>query len=281
MALFVASNIHDEAGLEAAFRAVNAVKHFPDVNRFDVERAELIYYASIGNRTAATTSAWRLAAEARVVKDVNLACLGLRNASAALIYYGDLNAGQSLLLESRVLASQLEYHAQAMRADIRLGELCLLNMDLDGARAYLDSAEDIMSRDRIKSNNLCSDLFHMQCWHALVRGDAVRANHLGRASVRLIEKPAEGTALWSTLSTKVATHQGKRTRLSDREFDALKHSLGCMPFYENEQLSLAAILLYAKRERIDADTLALVRSHCTRIQNEHGFLWDYLRKLSQ
>jgi len=279
MALFVASNIYDVEGLDAAIRAVNAVRHSLNVNPFDLERSDLIYHTSVGDRASARESAWRLVAEARQVKDITLACVGLRNAAAALGYFGELGHAQNFLLESRLLASRLEYHAQVMRADTLLGGLCLFQMDLEGANAYLESAEEIMFVQRIRSSYLCTDLRQMQCWHAIVRGDHPRAFRFGRASLKLPEKPTYGTAYLTALSTRLAIHTGKHTRQSNRDFERLALSIGSRPFYEGEQLSIAALLLYAKDTDLDAETLKLATTHCARIKDESGTIWGFLNQL--
>ncbi|MBC7564042.1 MAG: AAA family ATPase [Gemmatimonadaceae bacterium] len=280
MAMFMASNIHDLGGLDAAFRAVEAVRHCADVNPFDVHRADLIYHASLGNRRQATESAWNLVAEARVVQDVHLACTGLRNAAAALSYYGDSASAQGLLLESRMLAFRLGYHAQIMRADTLLGELCLSHMDLDGARAYLDSAEKVMFQNDIRANLLCSDLYLFQCWRALLEGDVVLAQRNARSSLKIMARPTQGTALCTYITTRLATHTGARTRQSEKSFQFLKQSIGSRPFYEGEQMAMAALLLYAKDSDFADSTAIFVQKHCERICKEGGFIWEFLASLA-
>ena len=122
IALIVAFNRNDEDALASAYNSIQAVRDFSGVNPFDVCRAEVVYHSFFGDKENAMRHAIALAAESRMVKNVELACTGLRNAAQAHSAFGDLSNAQSLLLESREMASRLKYFAQIVWADINLAE---------------------------------------------------------------------------------------------------------------------------------------------------------------
>jgi hypothetical protein len=149
MALSFASNLSDAAGLESGFRAVNSLRFSPGINRFDLHRADVIYFASIGSRDDAIASAILLAEESRCVSDIQLACKGLRNAAEVCCHYGQRSVAQSYIHESRLIAAELLYPSQVVRADVALADLCLHEMDIEGASAYLEDAERLLLKHQI------------------------------------------------------------------------------------------------------------------------------------
>ncbi len=88
MALFVASNLATKRA-DGVLSAVNAVRYSKDVNPFDIHRADLIFFASVGLREKALEAAHQLSAKSRTVHDVQLACKGLRNAAEVHSTFGD------------------------------------------------------------------------------------------------------------------------------------------------------------------------------------------------
>ena len=244
MALFVASNHEDLKGLDSAYRAVRSVRHSPDINPFDLCRADVIYFATKGSTVQAHAAAHRLAISARTVPDIQLACKGLRNAAQVCAMYGDTSSAQAYLHESRLLASELQYFAQIAWADLRLADLCLTDMDIDGAKEYLEDAANIVAKNRLLAPLLEADLNLFTCWVSLVSGDFQRAQRSGRILLRRISSAQRtGTALWTFLGVKLATRRGAYTKDVRRDVDLLRSSIGKHPFYPNEHLSLAALLL--------------------------------------
>lgn len=278
MALFIASNRNDLEGLTSAYRAVNAVRFGAGVNPFDAHRADVIYFASTGKRAKALSSAKLLAESARVVNDVELACTGLRNAAEAMSAFGDVGAAQTFLLESREIAAGLQYHAQVIRADLRLADLCLSQMDQEGARAYLTSAEEAADRHHLYSPLLIADLSLYKCWEALVRDDLAQAQRAARALDRAFQGKRHGTAQWTRLSVRLATFRGKRSRDDARDFALLKASIGSCAYYPTEQQSLTALLLYSRGSAEHSAVSEFVRDQLPRISASGRSVWPFLTR---
>ena len=276
MALFVASNLSDTEGLDRAFQAVNAIRHSPDVNPFDVCRADVIYFASRGFRDDALKGSIRLAEASRVVPDVQLACKGMRNAADVCSYYGDRATAQALLHEARILASDLEYFTQAAWTDLRLADLCIETMDADGASAYIQSAAEISDKNRILSPLLAADINLFTCWEALLRGDHARAQKAARVVGRRLHGAQLGTALWTLVSVKLATHRGAYSKEVRKETAILRESIGSRPFHPNEKYSLAALLLSTKSTPFHAEMSTFVESQFPRIVSYGQEIWPMI-----
>ena len=279
MSLFVASNLGDEQGLQSAFRAVNAVRFSPDINSFDLCRADVIYSTSIGAREQALTSASLLAEASRSVSDIQLACKGLRNAAQVCSHYGLLDRAQSYLHESRILATELEYPSQVVRADIALADLCLYDMDTDGASAYLTSAESILLRHRIKSPLLETDINLFRCWEALILGNFQTGQRAARVVMRRLSGGQHaGSALWTLLSVKLASRGGSLTNAVRKDIQILQSSIGSQMYYSNEHHSLAALLLTTRATTMESEMKLFVRAQIKRLELRGRKVWPLIIK---
>jgi hypothetical protein len=277
MALFVASNHEDTAGLESAYRAVSAVRHSPDINPFDLCRADLIYFATTGQRIKAQEAAHRIAVLSRTIPDIQLACKGLRNAALVCGVYGDTSRAQAYLHESRLIASELQYFAQVAWADIRLADLCLLEMDTAAAREYLDDAADIIVKNRLHIPLLEADLNLFTCWEALATNEFQRAQRSARIVMRRISGAQRtGSALWTYLGVKLATRRGAFTKEVRRDVDLLKSSIGRSLFYPNEHLSLAALLLGTRGTPAHRETSEFVAIQIKRLNSSGRGVWHMI-----
>ena len=279
MALVIASNTGDTAGLSAAFQAVNAVRHAPDINLFDSCRADLIYFASIGDMPRAVDCAGELTEQSRVIQDVQMACKGLRNAAEILATTGFTGRAQSLLHESRALAAKLEYSKQVAWADIRLADLALECMDTDSAREYLTSASRIVEANTLGEPLLLVDLGVQKCWEALLRGDTVAASKAARVVQRRMQKAysGPGAVAWTLASIKLATDSCSSVSEKSRVFESLRASIGSRPYYPNEPISLAALLLASKNTSSHATISNFVESQFPRIESVGRAIWPFLR----
>jgi hypothetical protein len=275
MALFVSSNLNDAEGLISAYRSVNAVRQSPDVSFFDLCRADLIYHASCGNRDLALVHAQALAQEARSVADIHLACRGLRNAAQVYSTYGFLGIAKGLLHESRILASDLDYFAQTAWADIRLAEVCIEEMDLDGAREHNESASSIIDKNRLLAPLLSGDLHLALSWEAIVRGDFQSAQRAARVVTRRFGQ-APGIPYLAHLAAKLATRGGAFTKIVNREISVLKASVGNLPFYYNEQMSLAALVMTTTDTKVESEIHAFVAAEIPRLRAERGSVWPVI-----
>ena len=280
MALFVASNLGDSIALREAHRAVNAVRYSVDASPFDLCRADLIYFASMGIRDQALECARKLCIESRIVRDVQLACKGFRNAAEVFSTFGDSKTAQALLHESRSLAASLEYHSQVAWADIRLADLCIEAMDIEGASAYLQCATNVVEANSLLAPLLVGDLNLHRCWEALLRGDISRAQRSSRVVARKMNSSRCGTALWTVQSVRLATHRGNDSREMSRDFASLRASVGSRAFYPNEQLSLAALILYANGRRERSEVTNFVADQFSRIEASGRQIWSYLREIA-
>jgi hypothetical protein len=275
-ALFVAFNRGDAAAMSAAYKVVVAVRHAADVNPFDVHRADLMYHAFCGDRRQALNCAELLARESRVVRNIELACKGLRNAAEAMLAFGQGERAQSLLHESRALATNLGYHAQVVWSDMDLAAICIEGMDATGADAYLKSASERAARHSLSAPLLHSDLALYTCWSSLISGDFSRAQRAARTAERTYPGDLTGTALWAKLGVRLATHRGQITRSDERQFDELRSSIGTRAVHSIENFSLAALLLHSKQRGDHGDVTDYVKAQLPRIQANKGFAWPYI-----
>ena len=275
-ALFVAFNRNDKEAMIAACQAVNAVRYSPDASAFDIHRADLISASFFGDRNRALESAQLLASESRLVRNVELACTGLRNAAEASAVFGDPHRAQSLLLESRSLADGLDYHLQTVRADLNLANLCLDAMDVDGARAYLNSADARCARYSLHAPLLTGDRNLFRCWEWLIRGDLPRAQKAARIVSRTFQGPLTGTPLWARLSVELATHRGTPKREALRGFETLRSSIGSRSFYAEEQMSLAALMIFSRNTSVFPEIASFTRNQFARIEANGRSIWPFL-----
>jgi hypothetical protein len=275
-ALFVAFNRNDSCAVGAAYKAVEAVRHSQLVNRFDVFRADLIYSAFVGDRVKVLASANALAAESRIVENMELACLGLRNSAEALTSFGDFPGAQNLLLEARSVSSSLGYNSQTVWTDMELASLSLRLMDVDATKAYIASAEATCRTHGLETPLVAVDQCLFRCWEALVRGNIADAQRASRGLVRLVKRSETGVILWTRLATELATHRGARTRVERRNFDEVKASIGSCNHYTNEHFSLTSMLLYARGTSEHATVSEFARSHIIRLEAKGAPIWPFL-----
>jgi hypothetical protein len=277
--MFVASNLNDKHALQAAFLSVNAVRYSSEVQTFDLCRADLIYYTSMDEREKALACAHELAAEARIVNDVDLACRGLRNASMTLSHYGHFADAQRVLHEARSLGSKLEYHAQTVLTDLSLAELCLEEMDLIGTVAYLETAEEAMYRHEIQAAGLVIDLNFVRCWERLIFGDIQSAQRAARKVVKKLQGAKNGIMLWTALSVKLATQGGAHTRQSNKEHAILRASIGSKAFYPHEPFNLCALLIYSRGTVQHEEQKFFVSGQLERLRANGRPTWPFLSSL--
>jgi hypothetical protein len=278
IALCVASNLENLDALHSAFQAVEAVRFAEDSNAFDLRRAEVIFFTSIGDRDKAIDSAHHLARESRLVNDVLLACKGLRNAAEACTGFGDSRSAQAFLHEQRQLATRLGYHAQAAFADIRLAGHCLETMDVDGSKKNVESAFELMARYGPFAPLIASDAHLQRCWTSLVAGNFGTAQHSARFVARRITGSHTGTALWTLLGVTLATFNGRPSKTMLKHFLTLKASIGSRPFYYNEQHSLTALLLFSAGTALQDETREFATSHLPRLARTGRAVWPFLQQ---
>jgi len=278
-ALFMAANRGDSTALCSAYQAVNGVRHSDLASRFDVYRADLIFFASTGELLKAREAATLLTNESRVVADVQLACTGLRNAAEIFAYCGDSAQAQGLLLESRSLAARLKYHAHTVKADLRLAALALLTMDTEGCRAYLDSAKRVLDNHQLRVPVLYFDLQLYSSWEAVICGDVASAGRAARALFRNVRGSQSGNSLWAVLATKLASHRGKFSKETKRDHDILVSSITAVQYYSNEHLTLAALLLCTQRTDLESFTRNFVSNRIRQIELTDQAIWPFVIKL--
>ncbi len=259
IALAIASDSGDQKALLAANKALNGVRHYAGSNPFDVHRGDLIFAASSGNRNDALQSAGLLATACREINDIQLACKGMRNAAQVLATFGEMDSAQALLLESRELADRLGYMKQVAWVDIRLADLAIENMDLEGARSYVTSASTITRSNQIETPMLLLDLEVQRCWTSILDGDISQAGKAARSASRQSKRAdvGSGTALWTLLAVKLATHTGGISEDVRSGFSVLRSSIGSRVFYPNEHFSLAGLLLSAHANKAKEETRGL------------------------
>ena len=283
LALFLAFNRGDDDGLANAHQAVNAVRFAAGIQAFDIHRADVIYFASVGDKAHVVQSAERLVEESRRISDVRLACRGLRNASQAHHVFGDFPKAQLFLHESRALAARLGYAAQIVWADLMLAGLAISEMDVDGSEAYLRSAQRQIDAYGMHTPLMTVDVNFFACWTALMKGDSAAAAKAARAGWRATAKcdkdAQSGVFLWSQQATKLATHHGEFTRETQRDYNSLRASIGSRTFYANELFSLAALLLATRNTPRFEETSAFVVSQFPRIQSTGRPIWPYIPHL--
>jgi hypothetical protein len=277
-ALQSASNLYDRSGLQRGHQAVNAVRHSPDVNPFDVCRADVIYFASKGDRPNAIAAAEKLRDASRNVPDIQLACRGLRNAAEVFFMYGETATSQSLLHEARLLAVELQYFSQIAKSDIRLAELYMYEMDTDGANAHLESATEIILKNRIATPLISADLHLFDCWTAICNEEFSRAQRAARVVVRRLANQKTGIGYFTRLSVRLATRGGRFTDDVQKSVQMLKSSVNANAFSPNEQLNLAALLITTQRTHLEAETREFVASQLPRISSTGSAIWPLIRR---
>jgi hypothetical protein len=278
-AMFVASNTDNDAGMTAAFDSVNAIRHSTEINPFDLYRADLMYYAGIADRENALRSSELLVGESRLVRDVGLACRGLRNAAEGFASFGFVDRAQSLLLESRALASRLAYESSVVYADLRLADLAIHEMDTTGAYRYLSSAEENAARHGLRIPILRADYFQLSCWAAILLGDIAAATKASHGMVRTVRKQSIGAAHAAVTGTRLATHRGSATLELTRGFDALCEGLLRRNHNCNKEFSLAAVILYSNRIGRASEAAALAESVMKELVRHGRHPWPFLDRL--
>ncbi|MCC7053308.1 MAG: AAA family ATPase [Gemmatimonadaceae bacterium] len=281
MALAISSNTGEVACLHSAFQAANAVRHSHGVAPFDIGRADLIYYATLGDRAQALRSAETLEHACRGLADIHLACKGLRNAAEVFSTFGDIGRAQALLHESRELAYRLGYSKQIAWADIRLADLSIECMDAEGSRAYLQSASDVMQEHNLTTPLLVVDLQVQLCWQAILIGDHASAAKAAKVVTRRMQRSYTGTgfAHWTALSVKLATQKVTTSRESERAFDSLRESIGSRAYYPNEHVSMAALLIASRKNGRHKNTSELVANETARLESLGRRAWPFLATL--
>ena len=277
--MIVASNIYDDIAMAAAFGAVNAIRHSTELNPFDLCRADLLYFASVGDRANVLLSAELLVDEARIVRDVSLACKGFRNAAEAFASFGFVDRAQSLLLESRTLAARLAYETSVVSADLRLASLAIFAMDTTGATRYLASAEQSISLHRPSIPLLRADFYLFSCWLALLLGDETAAAKASHGMTRTLRKQNLGTAHAAVTGTRLATHRGKATAELMRGFDTLCNGLLTRTHDCNKEFSLAAVVLFALRHDRRESVQELAHSVLAALVRHGRRPWPYVTEL--
>jgi hypothetical protein len=278
MALAIASNAGSSEALVSAYQAVEAVRHAADVNPFDTCRADLIYFASIGDRAAALKSAEKLTAACRETSDLNLACKGLRNAAEVFATFGKTDRAYAVLHEARSDAVRLGYIKQIAWSDIRLADLALQAMDVQSSEAYLCSAVQAIGSGGLATPLLHLDLNLQRFWTSLVSGDLTQAHRSAKVVAKRLHRmhTTPGTGLFTTLSVRLALHGGSFTKETARDFDVVYASIGSRPFYPNENFSLAALVLTAKNAKRTRDVQNVVNVALKRFKDNGRRPWPFL-----
>ncbi len=279
LALATASNLDDRQALDSAFAAVNSVRFSAEVSIFDLCRADVIYYSSILERTKAIECSRQLAIESRKVYDIEQSCKGLRNAAEALASFGLSGDACALLHESRALATQLHYPAQTVAADLRLADRSILDMDADGARAYLRSAADLIIREELTARTARADLHYFSCWEALISDDIKRATRAARELRRILRDFKTGTAHHAVVSTNLATYSGRITNEVVKEFYELKAIIGTKAHATAEQHYLAAIVLFSRTMSDEKEATDFATAQIDRIKTSGREVWPFLTSL--
>jgi len=274
-----ASNLGDRVAMESAFSAVNSLRFSPGASRFELYRADVIYYCAIFERANAIESSHQLAIEARRIDDIEQSCRGLRNAAEALTIFGFSSDAHELLHESRALAAQLQYPAQTVAADLRLADLSIFAMDIDGARAYLASAADSIIRHELTARTVRADLQYYSCWEALLSNDLKRASKSARELRRILREFKNGIANHAVVSTSLATFRGRATADVVKDFHELKSIIGNKARASTEQHYLAALLLFSRTTASENDAPSFVRAQFERIQSSGPAIWPFLTSL--
>ncbi len=277
--LVLASNLNDAHALRSAYQAVNAVRHAPGIPMFDVHRADLIYSVSTGDRNLAIVSAGALVEASRSVQDVQLACKGLRNAAEAFSSFGEYGRAQAALHESRSLAVALEYALHIAKADVRLANLAILQMDKESASAYINSARSIAESNSLRSPLLIADLSLFGCWASVIVGNNQEAAKSARQMARCVRGPQQGTANYSLLSARLSTFRGKKSKELLRDFEVLRGSISSHAHYPLEQYSLAALLLVDREASLDVTLRSFVSAQLPRIVASGCAIWPFLSEL--
>jgi AAA ATPase domain len=278
-ALIVADNLHADDLRMIARQAIDSVRYAPDVNQLEVARADMIFYATSGDRPRALLAAERVSDEARKVLDIRLACTGLRNAAECYQTFGRISDAQAAAHESRSLASKLAYPAQIAFADIKLADMAIDEMDADSADRYLDSAEDIVANHRIKVQMLLADIKFSRCWARVIRRDFSAARKFARSGNALIKDQVVGNGFYYRTGAKLACYTGPCGADIRKQYGLLRNSIGRTPYSPNEERHLAALALVARSTRSFGDTDDFVRSNYPRLVRNRGHLWPFLRDL--
>ncbi len=279
LALATAANLDDRLALESAFGAVNSVRFSPGISRFELCRADVIYYSSVSERSKALACSRELAMEARKVDDIEQSCRGLRNAAQALTSFGHPDEAQELLHESRSLAAQLHYPAQTVAADLRLADLSILSMDTESARAYLASAAEAIVRHGLTAKTARADLLYFLCWEAILSNDNKRAAKSARELRRMLREFRDGTARHSVVCADLVSYCGRATAESKRGFRDLKSIIGNKAHASCEQYYLAALVVFARSTESEEDIYDFARSQLDRIQKNGPAVWPFLASL--
>lgn len=277
--LALASNLNDLAALTAAYRSVNAIRFAPDIPMFGVHRADLIYSVSTGDRNLAISSASLLVVACRTVQDVELACKGLRNAAEAFARYGEYAKAQAALHESHSLAISLRYDVLVAKADLRLADLAIHQMDSASAFAYIDAARSTIETNSLHSPVLIADLSLFTCWASVIEGDNSTAAKAARQMARCLRGPQRGTSSYSLLSARLATFRGKRSRELQCNFEVLRSSISSHAHYPLEQYSLAALLLADREAELDVNLRSFVFDQFPRLLASGCTIWPFLNEL--
>ncbi len=280
LALMTAANLGDRIAMESAFNSVNSLRFSAGVSSFELCRAEVIYYCSICEREKTIQASHQLAIEARRIDDIEQSCRGLRNAAEALTSFGFSDDAHALLHESRALATQLHYPAQTVAADLRLADLSIFAMDVEGARAYLASAAESIIRHELTARTVRADLQYYSCWEAIISNDLKSAVKFSRELRRILKEFKNGAANHAIISTTLATFSGRATTEAVHDFHRLKSIIGGNARVATEQHYLAAMLLFSRSTNSEKDAQVFVRGQFQRIESSGATIWPFLTSLA-
>jgi hypothetical protein len=164
-------------------------------------------------------------------------------------------------------------------ADLRLADLCIFDMDAEGARAYLTTAESTIVREGLTARTGRADLQYYSCWEAIIVNDLKRATKAAKDLRRILREFKQGTAHHAVVSTGLATFRGTATRESTKDFLELKSIIGTKAHASTEQHYLAALLLFSRAIPSQDETAEFVRSQFARIESSGREVWPFLKAL--
>lgn len=278
-AIVVADNLNCRERLDRAALVVEGLQNSPKIQRFDLVRAQLILSATSGDASEALKRADHLAAEARLVSDIRMACQGLRNAGDVHAAFGSPDAAERLVHESRELASLHGYDLQTAYADCDLAFYALDRLDTESSSAYLDSAEDISYRIGSATPLLRADIAMLRCWNAIVRGDAPRASKFARQQNSRSATTGDTHMALAVATSRLATSRGQWGPKTRRDFELVLGSIGSRLYYHNEKLAVAAVLLASTGLPEHDAAMEAYQRHSVTIRSRGQAVWGFLSSL--
>jgi AAA ATPase domain len=277
--MIFADNLGDLGKLNSAFAVVRSLQACRDVQPFDVARAELIFRTCTFDISNVVECAERLAIEARRVRDIELACLGFRNAADALQQIGQGLLSSKYLHESLALATRYKYPSLIAQSYCCLAIHELMQCNCEASGAYLNAALENDIHSLGSEDYWSGEIEFASLWRYVLLGDAVSGAKHAKRLVRLFGKDLNMAAKTSVSASRLATSSGRWSVSMSKDLECCLTGLTEIGPRPIAQRAAAAILLSTKARPERPLAIEAVMSWVARTESLGVQVWPFVSQL--